>query len=155
MLAIEKLREKKATRHFHNYWFFLKKTEPWNIDLTESAINELIKQKSIVDKKAQKGNDSFFRSTKSEVPCESETENWKQCVQQEPIDNQFGETFPKILCEIETPIPNGKGVTPKESNAKTILKLEAKIYPIKKLPWLWNMSTQLQNKHHCKYIFYT
>ena len=71
------------------------------------------------------------------------------------MDSQFDETFPKILYEIETPIPNGKGVTPKESNAKTILKLEAKIYPIKKLPWLWNMSTQLQNKHHCKYIFYT
>lgn len=50
------------------------------------------------------------------------------------MDNQFDETFPKILYEIETPIPNGKGVTPKESNAKTILKLEAKIYPLKKLP---------------------
>ena len=33
--------------------------------------------------------------------------------------------------DIETPIPNGKSLTAKESNTKTILKLEAKISAIK------------------------
>ena len=44
-------------------------------DLIESSINELTKQKSIVNKKTQKGNDSLFPLTESEVSCDSETEN--------------------------------------------------------------------------------
>ena len=43
----------------------------------------------------------------------------------------FDETFPQIQYDIETPIPTGKRVTPKESNTKTILKPEAKIFVIK------------------------
>ena len=83
----------------------------------------MIKQKSIVNKKKQKGNNSFFRSTESEFPSESETENWQQFVQQERTDKKFDETSPQTQYVTETPIPNGKSVTPKESNTKTILKL--------------------------------
>ena len=110
---------------------FLQKTEACTSDLIESAINELIKQKSIVNKKTQKGNESFFRSAEIEFPSEFDTENRQQCVQQGLTDKQFDETSPQMQYDIETPIPNAKSLTAKESNTKTSLKLEAKISAIK------------------------
>ena len=81
LLAIEKLREKKKRPDISTITDFLQKTETCTSDLIESAINEMIEQKGIVDKKTQKGSDSFFRSTESEFPCEFETSNRQQCVQ--------------------------------------------------------------------------
>ena len=129
LLAIEKLREKKKRPDISTITDFLQKTETCTIDLIEIAINELIKQKTIVIKKTQKGNDSLFRSTKSEVSCDLGTENRKQCLvsDNELTDKQFDETFPQMKCNIEIPITTGKII----SNAKTILKLEAKISAIK------------------------
>ena len=98
-------------------------------DLIKSSINELIKQKSIVNKKTQKGNDSLFRSTESEVFCDSKIENQQQCLltDNELTDKQFDGTIPQMKCDIETLIPISKLA----SNTKTILKLEAKISSIK------------------------
>ena len=98
-------------------------------DLIERAINKLIKQKTIVNKKTQKGNDSLLRSTESEVSSDSGTENRQQCLlkDNELTDKEFDETFPQMKCDIETPMTTGKIV----SNTKTILKLETKISAIK------------------------
>ena len=47
------------------------------------------------------------------------------------MDKQFDETSPQMQYDIERPKQTAKSVTPKESNTKTILKLEAKISAIK------------------------
>ena len=96
LLAINKLKEKKKRPDISTITNFLQKTETCTSDLIERSINELIKQKTIVNKKTQKGNDSLSRSTKSEVSCDSETENRKQCLlsDNELTDKQFDETFP-------------------------------------------------------------
>ena len=60
LLAIDKLREKKKRPDISTITGFLEKTETCTSDLIERAINESIKQKTIVNKKAQKGNDSLF-----------------------------------------------------------------------------------------------
>ena len=72
LLAIDNLREKKKRPGIFTITDFLQKTEARASDLIERAINELIEQKSLVHKKTQKGNDSFFDS---EFPSEPETEN--------------------------------------------------------------------------------
>ena len=89
----------------------------------------MIKQETIVNKNTLKGNGSLFRSTESEVSCDSGTENRKQCLlsDNELTDKQFDETFLQMKCDIETPTTTGKIV----SNTKTILKLQAKISAIK------------------------
>ena len=60
LLAIVKLREKKKQSDISTITDFLQKTEACTSDLTESAIDELIKQKTYVNKKPQKGNDPLF-----------------------------------------------------------------------------------------------
>ena len=47
------------------------------------------------------------------------------------MDKQFDETSPQMQYDIERPKQTAKSVTPKESNTKTILKLEAKMSAIK------------------------
>ena len=47
------------------------------------------------------------------------------------MDKQFDETSPQMQYDIERPKQAAKSVTPKESNTKTIFKLEAKISAIK------------------------
>ena len=62
LLAIEKLREKKKRPDISIVTDSWQKTEICASNLTESAINELIEQKGIVNKKTQK-------STENEYPC--------------------------------------------------------------------------------------
>ena len=129
LLGIDKLSEKKKRPEMSTITDFLQKTDTCASDLIERAINELIKQKTIINKKTQKENDSLFRSNESEVSCDWGTENRKQCLlsNNELTDKQFDETFPQMKYDIETPITAGKTV----SNTKTFLKLEAKISAIK------------------------
>ena len=42
-------------------------------------------------------------------------------------NGQFDETFPQMLCEIETLIPTGKSVTPKEKISATKSYLDCEI----------------------------
>ena len=60
LLGIDKLSEKKKRPEISTITDFLQKTDTCASDLIERAINELIKQKTIINKKTQKGNDSLF-----------------------------------------------------------------------------------------------
>ena len=121
--------KEKGTRHFLSYWFLTKNRNMYQ--WSDWECNKWIDQ-SIVNKKEMKwpkGKWLSFSSTKSEVSCDSETENRKQCslTDNEVTDKKFDETFLQMKWDIETPIPTEKIV----SNIKTILKLESKISAIK------------------------